>query len=229
MTDTARTEVARLARVRDEELTGLHAGAAAQALLADVMAEPVHVPARTARVRPARRLVLAAAAVLAATTAVVAGPSLIEDGTGGATSYANSAIAVDREGGFFVARIKDPLADHARYAEAFRAVGLDVDIALVPVSPKLVGQLIASGSGGTGEGGNTVVTDLVSAGPAPVDCPREPARCTIIIRIAADSTGWMRFTVGRAARPGEAYTDGEAAPGGTSSGGPGSTATWGGK
>ena len=228
MTDTTHTDVARLARVRDEELTALHAGAAAQALLADVMTEPVHVSAPTARVRPAHRLVLAAAAALAVTTAVVAGPSLIEDGTGGAASYANSAIAVDREGGFFVARIKDPLADHARYTEAFRAVGLDVDIELVPVSPKLVGQLIASGSGGTGDGDNIVTTDVVSAGPEPVDCAREPARCTIMIRIAADSTGWMRFTVGRAAQPGEAYEDGHALPGGTSTSGPGST-TGGGK
>lgn len=75
------------------------------------------------------------------------------------------------------------------------------------MSPRLVGQLVYAGSSGSGFGGSTVLTDVVSSGPEPVDGALEPARCTIVIRISADSTGSIRFKVGRAAQPGEAVQD----------------------
>ena len=211
MIDSAHAErqVARLARVRDAELTSLTSGAPARALLASIVAEPVPEAVPQPRSgwggRPVRRLALAACAVSIMTVAVVIGPSLMEDGTGSATSYANSAIEVTREGRFFVARIKDPLADRALYVEAFRAVGKDVTIELVPVSPSLVGRLLeAGGSRGTfGE----VSTELVSSGPEWVDCALQPASCTMVIRISADTTSAVHYKLGRAARPGEAYQD----------------------
>lgn len=244
----------RLARVSDETLDGQPSTDTARDLFASIVAGDItpaieaadEIAARHTRRGKARLAVAAVLVVCTATAIAVLGPGLIGDGMGGATSYANSAITVDREGDFFVARIKDPLADHARYAEAFHAIGLDVDIELVPVSSKLVGQLIASSNGGrggssNGSGGATVMTEVVSSGPEPVDCAREPTRCTIVIRIAAESTGWMRFTVGRRARPGEAYNDcappsgcpgrpgGKATPGSTPTSGTGSKAAGGGR
>ncbi|GAA3782364.1 hypothetical protein GCM10022225_83400 [Plantactinospora mayteni] len=95
----------------------------------------------------------------------------------------------------------------ALYVEAFRAVGQDVDIELVPVSPKLVGQLIETSTGADGAGSVEVSTDLVSSGPEPVDCALEPGSCTMVIRISVETTGKVRYKVGRAARPGETLQD----------------------
>ncbi|WP_322759663.1 hypothetical protein [Frankia sp. Cr2] len=202
----AERQVARLARVRDEELNGLNSGTAARTLLASIVADQVHPcdpqPRRRLAGWQPRRLVLAAAAVIAMTVAGVVGLSLLQDGMGNATSYANSAIEVTRERDFFVARIKDPLADRDKYVEAFRAVGKDVRIELVPVSPRLVGQRLQA-SGGSGQ----MSSELVSSGPNPADCELKPASCTMVIRISAETTGTVRYTLGRAAQPGEAYWD----------------------
>lgn len=48
----------------------------------------------------------------------------MDGGRGGAISYANSAVEVRLEGKDYVARVKDPFADHEKYSSAFRAVGL---------------------------------------------------------------------------------------------------------
>lgn len=198
--------VSRLARVRDEELRGAEGTAGARTLLASVVTEavPASDPVTTRRrgAPSARRVALVASAVGAMTVAVVVAPSLLEDGTGTATSYANSAIDVRREGGFFVARIKDPVADRARFVEAFRAVGQDVEIELVPVAKQRVGQLLEASGGGPGA--VEASTDLVSSGGGKVDCALKPESCTMVIRISADTRGWNRYKFGRAARPGEA-------------------------
>jgi hypothetical protein len=202
MTDELDTRLARLARAGDQELAGLHHGPGASSLLRAVTAEPYETVARPSwrwPARPARTLGLAAAALTVTTAVVVLGPGMLG---GGATSYANSAIAVNREGDFFVARIKDPLADRAAYREAFDAVGLDVAIDLVPAPPDRIGVLLRT-SGGDG----TASTELVPTGPAAVDCRREPAACTMVIRISADTGGAVRYTLGRAAQPGEQYQD----------------------
>lgn len=208
----AERQVARLARVRDEQLNGLESTAAARTLLVSLVAEQVHPYAPPPRRWQPRRLALAAAALCAMTVAIVIGPSLLADGTGNATSYANSAIEITREGEYFVARIKDPLADRAKYVEAFRAVGKDVHIELVPVSPRLVGVRIQAG--GSGPGQVRASSELVSTGPTPVDCALTPASCTLVIRISADTTGTVRYKVGRAAQPGESYQDPVVGPGG---------------
>ena len=207
MIDAADIErrVAGLARLRDEDLAGLESSAPARALLDSIMVEPpgsqTTAPSRLPeRGWSVRRLALAGGVVTVMTAALVLGPIVLAGGPGVATSYANSAIEVRREGNVFVARIKDPLADHAEYVEAFGAVGKDVDIELVPVPPALVGQRLSS-AGGSG----AVSTDVVPTGSAPVDCAVRPAACTLVIRIPAETSGKIRFIVGRAARPGEAY------------------------
>lgn len=203
MIDSPHTDrqVARLARVRDEELAAVASGPAARALLASIVAErDVPVPRRF----PVRELLLAASVVGAVTGAVVIAPSLLDD-AGGATSYANAAIDVKLEGRFFVGRIKDPLAERDQFVEAFRAVGKDVDIELVPVTPRLVGRLIEAGGGGPGSGETS--SDVESSGPERVDCALLPARCTLVIRISEDTTGSVHYKIGRAAQPGEATQD----------------------
>ncbi|MCS7480996.1 hypothetical protein ACFFQW_06625 [Umezawaea endophytica] len=190
---TPEDPVARLARVDDTDLAGAGSTAAARSLLTAIVAEPV-VPRRS------RTLRLVAAAGL--TVALAAGAVLL-GGPGGATSYASSAIEVRLEGGYFVARIKDPLAESAEFAKAFRAVGLDADITLVPVSPRLVGVMIEGWGGGRG----TVRSSSDVEAPPGVDCAVRPADCTLVLRISEDSTGAVRYKIGRVAEPGEPLQD----------------------
>jgi hypothetical protein len=213
--------IARVAGIRDDELVGTESSPAARALFTTIVAgarQPAGPPARgvPASSRPAapggwrgapRRMLLAAAAAVVVTGGLVAAPGLLGERPGGATSYANDAIGVRREGRFLVARIKDPLADRERYAEAFRAVGKNVAIDLVPVSPRYVGQILRNGAGPGGQ--VTVSTDIEPTGAERVDCAVEPRRCTLIIRISVVTTGAVTYTIGRAAQPGEPVQDPE--------------------
>lgn len=209
MTDSTHVgrQVAGLARVRDEELEGVESSVAARKLLASLMTtgqdQDVVVPHRRHAGWQVSRLVAAAAAVIALTVAGVLASSVLGGDTGGATSYANSAIDVTLENGFFVGRIKDPVADHAKYAEAFHAVGKDVSIELVPVSPRLVGQLLESSIDGRGR----VSTNLAGSAANSGNCGLESVSCTMEVRVSADASGPVRFRIGRTARPGEAYQD----------------------
>jgi hypothetical protein len=181
------------ARVKDDELAGMESGSAARTLFASIVAENV-VPLRRSRLP---KMLSTAAAVVVLTAGGVVGASVLQGGTG-QTSYANSAIEVELEDGFYVATIKDPLADSAEFAEAFRAVGKDVDIELVPVSPRQVGQLLESSLRGHGTGS----TDLIGTG-----CARDPAACTMVLRVSADTSGPVRYRIGRTALPGETLLD----------------------
>ncbi|GIJ48446.1 hypothetical protein Val02_53320 [Virgisporangium aliadipatigenens] len=216
MTDN---DVDRLARVRDDDLAGTHAGPAAAALRTAIIAgeltaagprtpawrraadawrgEPKGLAAQGKR-GVTRRLALAAAVVVAVTGTAVLGPSLVEDGTGPATSYADSTIEITRENGDLVARIKDPLADRQRYADAFKAVGKNVEIVLVPVPPAMVGDLINT----QGHSGR-VSSDLEPIDGNPVDCRSVPAACMLVIRVPIDGDASVTYTFGRPARPGE--------------------------
>ncbi len=177
-------DIEALARVRDDDLA---MGPAARQLLTVVTSERLAEPPRR------RRWAVALATLTAAVVAFG-----LSFGTG-STSYASSAIEVHKDGDFFVARIKDPLADHEAYRKAFDAVGLDVDIRLVPVPPQRVGQILGTDNRGSG----TVVTELIGT----VDCRNEPRACQLEIRVSADTGGPVRYTFGRAAQPGESYQE----------------------
>ncbi|MDI6099433.1 hypothetical protein QLQ12_12595 [Actinoplanes sp. NEAU-A12] len=187
-------QVARLARVTDDELTGHDRSGPARDLMAAIV-DGRFTPAEEERSSrsPVGRRIRRFAVAAAMTFAVVVGPSLLPDGAGTATSYANAAIEIEKEGGEFVARIKDPLADSALYEQGFQAVGRDVEIVLVPVPPSMVGMLLEAG----GDGGMRVTSRLVCAG--------DPEPCSLEIRVSADGDGTVRQTIGRAAQPGEDY------------------------
>jgi hypothetical protein len=207
--------LARVALVRDHELAGEESSVAARALLAAIVAsprQPTGLPALSTRPAPTRRgrpgtgrLVLGSVAATVVTAVLVLLPGLLGDRPGGARSYANAAIDVRLDGRFYVARIKDPLANRERYAEAFRAVGKDVAIALVPVSAQHVGRVLSSGASPNRRA--EVITEFESTGAERVDCYHRPARCTLTIKISADTTATVTYTIGRAAQPGEAVVD----------------------
>lgn len=191
-------ELQRIARVRDEDLTGQASGAGARALLASIVAEePVPEPRR----RPWKRIVLATAATALLAAAAVVGPSIV-NGQGDATSYANSAIDIRFEGGQWVSRIKDPFANPKEYEEAFRAVGLDVKLQLEPASPRAVGEIFQVGqAAGQGPGVTHFGFDSEPAG-----CKITEPGCTLVLTMSANMAGqWIK--AGRPAKAGEAYSD----------------------
>lgn len=208
-------------------------GAGARALLALITAqEPGISPMRLERTRryalpSPRRLVLGLAAAAVLATGIVVGPSLLEGGRGVAVSYANSAVEIHREGDQYVARIKDPFADHDEYTEAFHAVGLNVDLRPVPVSPGGVGKTLGMVIADNGSARPDPQAEPDPSGPRfngvalsmetePKGCrPGQDSRCVMVMRIPAGFTGDVDVRLGRQAKPGEEYAnfDSAMAPG----------------
>ncbi|GII29378.1 hypothetical protein [Planotetraspora mira] len=190
-----------LPRVRPGRPGGRPSDAGARTLLASIMEEEPGATVVEPRGRYGfRRLAvgLAAAALLAA--GIVVGPSLLRDGGGAASSYASSEIEIQREGDEYVARIKDPFADHQKFSKAFEAVGLDVELLIVPVPPSQVGSVVSAGF-------ETPSTEWTSA---MVDrdekvCKAGEKGCYLLLRLPADLTGKSWFKLGRQARAGETY------------------------
>ncbi|MEU0570483.1 hypothetical protein ABZ297_34540 [Nonomuraea sp. NPDC005983] len=198
-------ELNHLARVSDRELAGRASGAGARALLEAIVTDEITagdpVP-RPRAPRRTRRLVVGFVATAALVAAAVVGPSLLTNGEGTATSYANSAIDVELRGDTWVARVKDPYADHALYAEAFKAVGLDVGLNLVPVSPPRVGQVVRmafEGTVGNGKG--------VGGTTEPEGCTLGQVGCSLAVTVDRGFIGKGVISLGRAAKPGEKYQD----------------------
>ncbi|WP_326825336.1 hypothetical protein [Streptosporangium sp. NBC_01756] len=204
----------RLARVRDGELTDQASAAGARALLASIVAGPGATTTAVTAPAPWRlRMPRLAAGALAAgvlVTGVIVGPGVL--GSGSATSYANSAIDIERDGDQYVARIKDPFADHAKYTEAFHAVGLDIELRLVPASPTGVGRFLSfmwGRSSGAGPARSTSGGSLPTLAFTPQSCRPDQDDCGMTVRVPADYTGSMRLSLGRRAEPGEEYENRE--------------------
>jgi hypothetical protein len=202
-------DVQHLARVHDESLAGQSSGAGARALLASILAEPVtettQAPRRllpdlwAARSRT-RRLAVGAVAVAGIVVAAVLGPTVLGE-RGGAPSYASAAIDIELRGDMYVATIKDPLADHAKYTEGFKAVGLNVNLRMVPSSPSKVGKIAGmSLSGRLADNGRSI-----ESGTAPEGCELGTGGCAMTIVVARGWAGWASVRLGRAAEPGEKY------------------------
>ncbi|WP_101790153.1 hypothetical protein [Nonomuraea indica] len=203
-------ELRQLARVRDEDLAGRASGAGARTLLAAITAtgDPGAVRERGARPRRrrARRLLAGALVTAAVVSAVAAGPGLLGERVGTATSFANAAMEIELRGDYWVAEVRDPFARHHEYAEAFRAVGLDIDMRLLPVSPSQVGRIVRMGfSGGQGR------SKGIGGDREPAGCTFGQGECRLKVTVGRDFTGKGVLYLGRAARPGERYQSSGAA------------------
>lgn len=128
-------EVQNLARCRDQDLAGAASGAGAQALLTSITAEEPQFEGRVVRTSRTRRALVGAVAAGGLAAAAVIGPAFLGKG-GTATSYANSAMDIRLQGDHYVAVIKDPLADFAKFTERFKAVGLNVRLEPAPSAAK---------------------------------------------------------------------------------------------
>ncbi|MEU4227265.1 hypothetical protein AB0F17_23475 [Nonomuraea sp. NPDC026600] len=200
-----------LARIGTDEPGGRAGGTRAQALFTDIIAQERQPtpsePSRRLRDRHwARRTLLGLAASVVLALGVVLGPSLLGHGGGTAISYANSAVEIREEADTYVARIKDPYADQRRFSEAFRALGLNVELNVIPVSPTAVGKIVRMG----GTMRSAIENVPFGANREPADCDLTDSGCFMVVTVPAAIKGTsdvMQFELGRPAKPGESYTN----------------------
>ncbi|GAA0935690.1 hypothetical protein [Nonomuraea longicatena] len=170
-------------------------GPAARALMNAIMSEePAPAPA-PARRKPRRLLILGTAA---ATLAAAVTLALTLPPGGPATEYANAAVAINRDADQFTVTVIDPTAERERFEEAFRAVGLNVTVKIIPTEPKYVGTML----GPIAPGGFEWSGHLGRSTPKNCDS----AHCAAF-SVPSDYPGRIAFGIGRAARPGERYAE----------------------
>jgi hypothetical protein len=201
-----------LARIEPDEPGGRAGGTRAQTLLTAIIAQErdtptTAVPPRRLRERRrARRTLLGLAASAVVALGAVLGPGLLGYGGTGA-SYANSAVEIHEEGDTYVARIKNPYADQRKFSEAFRALGFNIELNVVPVSPAAVGKIFKFG----GRGATMIKVGVpFGAGTTPADCDLADSGCFLQVTVPAaikDTPDVMHFELGRPAKPDESYAD----------------------
>jgi hypothetical protein len=190
------TDIDHLIRAIDPAPHAPEQGPGARELRAAILATTPPLPGRLGsrgRLGRARRPVLLAA-VTAVAAAVAIGVGLPVRGP--ATEYANAAVSVKKGADHFSVTITDPAADRQRFEEAFRAVGLNVTVKVVPVAPaevgSLLGPVVPEGFRWHGSIGVQRVEPCASA-----FCGR--------VWLPSDFPGRVVLGVGRPARPGEPY------------------------
>ncbi|MBN6058126.1 hypothetical protein JYK22_39760, partial [Nonomuraea sp. RK-328] len=187
--------LADIARVQDKDLAGEVAAPEAQALMHAIMSGERERLALARPRRTVRRGLLLGLTATATAAAIAVGAGLVG---GPATSYANAAVSIKKSDEYFSVNITDPTADRHRFEEAFRAVGLNVTVKVIPVAPsevgKLIGPIVPDGFKWHGSIGTQGVEPCSSAFCAKVWMP-------------ADFPGRVVFGVGRPAEPGEPYVD----------------------
>ena len=116
---------------------------------------------------------------------------------GSAVVHPSSAVAFSTApGGDVIATVTDPFAAQKELNAAFAAHGFAITVALLPVSPSLVGTLISTSQDGPGS-----VIDPLQGGT----CVSGGGGCPIGVKIPATFTGSGSITLGRPAQPGEPY------------------------
>lgn len=184
--------VRHVAPVRDEDVVSLTRSEAAEALFQEIIAG--REPRRHRRRYPSlglmwrRGVVAVATACLIAAGLLIAAPRL--------TSPAAAGVEITRQGGYLVATVVDLNADPEAMREAFRERGLDIDLRLVPVSPSLVGEIVAMSDDRAG------IEHLPDRARG---CPEELRCGPIGLRIPLAWEGHADVTLGRRTRPGETY------------------------
>ncbi|MCW2929620.1 MAG: hypothetical protein JWM19_582 [Actinomycetia bacterium] len=159
----------------------------------------------TARRWSRPRALLAGLSLAALAGAVALVVALLAPG-GVAGNSANSAAAIQalaftKASGYITVTIRNPYADPAWYNADFARHHLDITLQVVPVSPSLVGTVIAES---TSPGADQEVQTITSrrcwtggGGPG--------SSCPVGLRVPVDFHGQADITFGRPARQGEQY------------------------
>lgn len=184
------------APVRDQDLAGLAHSTAADALLAQISATDaadVTVPAFRRAAWNVRRLLVTGVA-----TALLAGGIVVGSSVFGTPDevYAGEAVTIDRDGDDYVFYFTKGDPDSEALQKVFRAVGLDITVTLVPVSPRdpfPYHELVRKE-----DGRSRVVYQST-------ECAERIEGCLGSMRISDDLPKGAELRMGRPARPGERY------------------------
>ncbi|GAA4610541.1 hypothetical protein GCM10023195_43620 [Actinoallomurus liliacearum] len=106
-----------------------------------------------------------------------------------------AALTFSTQGRYLIVKVKDPLADPARYRKEFAAHGMNIDLRLVPASPSIVGTVVMS------EG---AIKDMTARGKCRTGGGGD--ECPVGVKIPIDYKEHATVVFGRAARPGEQYS-----------------------
>jgi hypothetical protein len=104
-----------------------------------------------------------------------------------------------RRGGYIIVKVRNPLADPARYNAEFARHHLHIRLNLVAASPSLVGTLVYTGQ----SQGSSPITPITARGRCYTG--GGGSACPVGVRVPVDFHGSAVLTFGRAARPGEKY------------------------
>ncbi|MFC4060869.1 hypothetical protein ACFOWE_21410 [Planomonospora corallina] len=119
-------------------------------------------------------------------------------------SPASAALDIRRDGDHYVITVKDLFADPEMYERELKARGLDITLKLLPTSPTGVGSILVFNDMDRLRAGEPVPKDgpitAIENGP----CER-PGGCPTGVRVPVGFEKKAQITLGRAARPGEAY------------------------
>lgn len=152
--------------------------------------------ARAARSPWRRRLLVSLPVAVAATAAVVV---LSSGGGGVGTQPAEaSALSFQREGGYLVVKIEDPVADPARYRKEFAERGLNIDLRLQATAPGKAGKLLFLEDQYDPAGEIKTVEGKCGA-----------TTCTVAVKVPVNYTKYASIVFGRAAGPGEMFETGD--------------------
>lgn len=110
---------------------------------------------------------------------------------------AAAGIEISTKDGYYIARVTDPEASSAELSAAFEELGLQIELQLIPVSPSLVGTVVAIGEDAGASGIETIRRDD--------KCVTEGGSCPIGLRIPLDYQGEAELTLGRIAAPSEPF------------------------
>jgi hypothetical protein len=190
--------IRRLASITDEEAARMVSPQTKNDLAEHIMTTASEqVPRRRRRLLYLGVPLATAAAVTAAALAFYSSP-----GSPGHTTMRNgparvelAALSFSTQGEYLVVKVKDPLADPARYKREFAAHGMKINLRLVPASPSVVGAVVES-----------ELPPSVKAVPAKGECFSGGGACPVGVKIPLTFHGSGSVTFGRGARPGETYT-----------------------
>jgi hypothetical protein len=156
--------------------------------------------------RRRRLIVSSAAATLAVAGIVTMSAAFLERGTSSPSmgqSAASAGVTFEQVPGGVTAIFHNPTASPASLQEAFLQHGLDIVIDVLPVSPSLVGQVLQPLK--VPSQAPTEITAVVGDGGCQGTGIVQP--CPIGVLIPTGYHGTQHIFIGRAAKPGEMYTE----------------------
>ncbi|GGO62662.1 hypothetical protein [Nonomuraea cavernae] len=183
--------IGRLNPVTDDEVAALVSRQSREELAEHITAT---TPEPTPRSWWRRRLLVGLPLAAAMAAAVVA----VSSGWVGPQRAEAAALSFQREGGYLIVRVQDPVADPERYQEEFRQQGMDIDLELAPTSPDRAGSVLFMEDG-----------DDPAGRIETIEGPCGELACGVAVKVPVGYRAHASIVFGRAARPGEMYETGQ--------------------